>query len=180
MDLNFANCLAFTLKEEGGYGDDPRDPGGATDRGVTLATLTRWRQDHGEPTPPLSDLQNISAAEVKAIYGSMFWNTVNGAQLPLGVDHMVFDHGVTSGPGTSARLLQSIIHLPADQIDGYIGPITLEAVSLLTQGSVINAVYGVQKTFYRQCSAFATFGDGWLARLDRRAALALTMAGVTP
>jgi hypothetical protein len=42
MDDNFDTCLAFTLKEEGGYSDNPADPGGATNMGITLATYRQW------------------------------------------------------------------------------------------------------------------------------------------
>ena len=42
MDDNFDACLAFTLKEEGGYSDNPADPGGATNMGITLATYRQW------------------------------------------------------------------------------------------------------------------------------------------
>ena len=40
---NFALALALVLESEGGYVDDPRDPGGATNLGITRATLARWR-----------------------------------------------------------------------------------------------------------------------------------------
>ncbi len=39
----FADCLAFVLEEEGGYSDMPGDPGGATNMGITRATLADWR-----------------------------------------------------------------------------------------------------------------------------------------
>ena len=42
MDDNFDTCLAFTLQEEGGYSDNPADPGGATNMGITLATYRQW------------------------------------------------------------------------------------------------------------------------------------------
>ncbi len=39
---NFAIALAFTLGQEGGWSDDPNDPGGATNQGITLATFRDW------------------------------------------------------------------------------------------------------------------------------------------
>jgi lysozyme family protein len=42
MADGFDACLAFTLREEGGYVDDPADPGGATNMGITLATYRQW------------------------------------------------------------------------------------------------------------------------------------------
>ena len=45
MPDRFDACLAFTLREEGGYVDDPADPGGATNMGITLATYRQWSDD---------------------------------------------------------------------------------------------------------------------------------------
>jgi hypothetical protein len=38
MEDRFESCLAFTLRQEGGYVDDPADPGGATNMGITLVS----------------------------------------------------------------------------------------------------------------------------------------------
>jgi lysozyme family protein len=43
MEDRFGSCLAFTLRQEGGHVDDPADPGGATNMGITLATYRIWR-----------------------------------------------------------------------------------------------------------------------------------------
>ena len=45
MADQFDPCLGFTLAQEGGYVDDPADPGGATNMGITLATLRHWDHD---------------------------------------------------------------------------------------------------------------------------------------
>lgn len=174
---NFDKCLAFTLVAEGGFSDNPKDPGGATEHGITLNTLADWREQHSEPSPPLADLQNISADEVRAIYGAEYWNRINGDQLPAGVDLMVFDFGVTSAPARSARLLQIVLRAPVIA-DSWIGPQTIMAVNTLCVAGapeLIEYLYTAQCNFYKSLSAFATFGAGWMNRLDKRKALALTM-----
>ena len=57
MDDRFDECLAFTLRAEGGYVDDPADPGGATNMGVTLATLREWSDD---PSLGANQVQDMS------------------------------------------------------------------------------------------------------------------------
>ncbi|MCH3765079.1 glycosyl hydrolase 108 family protein, partial [Campylobacter coli] len=65
---NFKNCLAVTLKQEGGWSDNAKDPGGATMKGVTLATYRRRR-----PNATKQDLRNITQAELEEIYLSDYW-----------------------------------------------------------------------------------------------------------
>lgn len=61
---NFGACLALVLLNEGGWSNDPRDSGRATNRGITLATLAAWRKR------PVSkaEVRALSAAEASAIY----------------------------------------------------------------------------------------------------------------
>ena len=56
---DFQTCLAFTLSQEGGFVDDPYDPGGATNMGITLATYQEWF-----PNGTVADLRAIDAATV--------------------------------------------------------------------------------------------------------------------
>jgi lysozyme family protein len=63
--------LAFTSRQEGGYVDDPADPGGATNMGITLATYREWSDD-----PHVGDVQvrDMALKTARAIYRSLFWN----------------------------------------------------------------------------------------------------------
>ena len=63
-DQNLDVCLAFVFAEEGGYTDDPMDPGGATNLGITLDELSRWR--HTAVTK--DDVRNLQKPEATAIY----------------------------------------------------------------------------------------------------------------
>ena len=72
-----ANCeklIPFIQKWEGGFANDPTDRGGATMRGITLATFRAYRKAKGGATPSVADLKNISDAEWKAVYKTMFWD----------------------------------------------------------------------------------------------------------
>ena len=108
MADRFDICLAFTLREEGGYVDDPSDPGGATNMGITLAAYREWSGD-----PHLGDLQveDMTLKTASAIYRSLYWNPLRADALPPGVDFSVFDMGVNAGIWRSARLLQRAVSL---------------------------------------------------------------------
>jgi hypothetical protein len=103
VDNRFDECLAFTLRAEGGYVDDPADPGGATNMGVTLATLREWSDD---PSLGANQVQDMSLRTARAIYRALYWNPLRADDLPVGVDLSVFDFGVNAGIWHSARLLQ--------------------------------------------------------------------------
>jgi len=166
---NFAASLAFTLQSEGGWSDNPADPGGATMKGITFATF----QSH-YPGSTLDDLRNITDEQVSDIYRSGYWNAVKGDDLPSGVDLSVFDMGVNAGPGRSVRQLQSAVGVLADSV---IGPISMAAVAAADPIALIGNLWRRQTSYYEGLSTFPTFGHGWLARAEQRRAVALQLAG---
>jgi lysozyme family protein len=169
---DFAPVIAFTLQAEGGFVDDPQDPGGATNMGITLATLAEWRGT----ACTAADVRALTQAEATAIYAARYWNAVCGSDLPAGLDLMVFDFGVNAGVSASARLLQRVAGV---EQDGDIGPDTIKASAcgLAVLRSRIASLGALQAEYYRGLAGFAVFGAGWLARTTRRqaAALALTI-----
>jgi lysozyme family protein len=167
---NFNSCLDFVLSAEGGYVDDPLDPGGATNLGVTLRVLSEWR--HTAVTK--FDVQNLARDEAGAIYRARYWNVVHGDDLPAGVDLMVFDAGVNVGPGRSARMLQAVVGAAED---GAIGPETLTSVGGHHDLSdLISKLANAREAFYQSLPTFSHFGAGWTARVNRLKQLALRMA----
>jgi hypothetical protein len=126
MADTFDTCLAFALREEGGYVDNPADPGGATNMGITLATYREWSDN---PDLGAAQVQDMTRRTAEAIYRSSYWNPLCADALPQGVDLSVFDRGVNAGIWRSARLLQRAIGFTGDEVDGCIGPKTLGAAA---------------------------------------------------
>ena len=69
----FDTCLAFTLRAEGGYVDNPADPGGATNMGITLATYREWSDN---PDLGAAQVQDMSVRIARAIYRSSLLESV--------------------------------------------------------------------------------------------------------
>jgi lysozyme family protein len=113
MEDRFPQCLAFTLRAEGGYVDNPDDPGGATNMGITLATYRTWSDDPEAGAPQIEDLTTRVAS---AIYRSLYWNPLRADALAPGVDLSVFDFGVNAGIWRSARLLQRCLDFTGDEL----------------------------------------------------------------
>ena len=166
----FRRCVDEVLRHEGGYVDHLRDPGGCTNFGITRATLERWR---GRPTNCV-EVRAMSALEARQIYRARYWNGIRGDDLPAGVDLMVFDAAVNSGPANSARWLQRAI---GAEMDGAIGPVTLAGVSRSYAPALIEILYNTRMAFLRGRDTWPDFGRGWTNRVNAVRATALAMAG---
>lgn len=149
---NFAACLNFTLESEGGFADNPHDPGAATNKGVTQATYTAYRTRCNQP---YRNVRFIAPFEVNAIYLDQYWTPIGGDALPKGVDLIAFDCAVNSGVSRARGWLNQTASLyPLQRI---------EQIDRLRRG------------FWRHLSIFRYFGRGWFAREDRCLALARQM-----
>ncbi|MCA8881184.1 MAG: hypothetical protein KDA73_14785 [Rhodobacteraceae bacterium] len=173
----FRRCVDLVLGFEGGFSDHPADPGGATNMGITMATLTAWRKKMAEPGVAVSvtvdDVRNLDRDEAIDIYRANYWNALNCDNLPAGVDLVVFDFGVNAGPVRSAKMLQKVVHV--DQ-DGQVGKITTGAADSIDPAHIINAFDSERMDFYRSLSTFETFGKGWTRRTQEIGSAALEMA----
>ena len=164
-DANFDTCLAFVLAAEGGYVDDPRDPGGATNLGITLRVLSEWR--HTAVTK--QEVRDLTPAEAGAIYRARYWNTTRCGELPSGVDLMEFDSAVNLGPGRAAKMLQAAV---GTEQDGSVGPKTVAAALAGNPTGIVAAIAKSRGDFYHSLPTFDHFGAGWMSRLSRAKALA--------
>lgn len=167
----FDRALAAVLVHEGGYVNHPKDPGGATNQGVTQAVYDDWRVRKGLPK---RSVREIDSAEVSAIYRRDYWNRVKADDLPPGVDYAVFDLAVNSGVNRAARFLQAVVGVSQD---GTIGPATIAAVKSMSAREVITDLLDKRLAFLRRLNTWPTFGEGWAARCAGVRKLAMEMAG---
>jgi lysozyme family protein len=160
MNRNFQRALSLVLKSEGGWSDNPADPGGATMRGVTLATFRRYI----DPKGTKDDLRQITDAQLGKVYRKQYWNAVAGNDLSDGVDYAVMDFAVNSGPGRAAKYLQTACGVGIVQ-DGNIGPATLAAVCAKPAGVLIDTLCDARLAFLERLPTWDEFGHGWSARV---------------
>jgi hypothetical protein len=166
---NFDRCVTVTLAQEGGFSQSPADPGGATNLGITHATLEGWR---GRPTS-VEDVRELTRQEAVEIYRSNYWLPARCADLPSGIDLMVFDCGVNSGPRIAVKMLQKSIGVIDD---GSVGPKTLAALqNAEDRKSIINQLSEARLAFCRSLPNFDAFGAGWTNRIGQVTAAALAM-----
>ncbi len=172
---DFQRCLAHVLEMEGGYSNDPYDPGGPTNFGITLKVYAKWHgvrlsaDNHGRLQ---ARLKNIPASEVAAIYRKNYWQRANCEDFSPGIALMHFDCAVNQGVSRAIRFLQQTV---GTDVDGEIGPLTRAAVVSMPDHRVLEVYARVRRTHYRSLHHFWRFGRGWLRRVTQTLARAKTM-----
>jgi lysozyme family protein len=149
---NFDRAVDVVLFEEGGYVDDPDDPGGETIYGIT-------RRDH----PALWANGRPSIDQAKSVYREQYWNQVKGDDLPWPLCLFVFDSAVNQGVSAAIRMMQRALDTAQD---GILGPATLRLAKASREW------HAARFMAYRAMRYFGTrnfdkFGEDWLIRLAR-------------
>jgi uncharacterized protein (TIGR02594 family) len=179
-DALFERALTHVLGMEGGYAEDPYDPGGPTNFGITLGEHVR---DKGVTLTAANlaelkaELRAIPRAAVRRIYRQNYWQAAVCPALPPALAVFHFDAAVNQGVFGSARFLQQAV---GADVDGEIGPLTLSAVASSTVPEVLARYAEVRRQHYRSLSTFWRFGRGWLARVDSALQLANSVLRDTP
>lgn len=172
MQGNLAACLDVTLKHEGGYSNDRRDPGNWTGGKVGVGALKGTKYGIAAASYPRLDIKNMTVADARNIYAVKYWEPVRGDLMPLGVDLSVFDYGVNSGPSRSVKALQRVLGVVSD---GKIGGGTVDAVTKADGKAVIQKHCASRMSFLRGLATWKTFKGGWSRRVAEIEAKAVVM-----
>lgn len=136
---NWTRAIAFVRRWEGGWADNPADPGGATNKGITIGTFKAWRAARGQQTPTKEDLRNISDEEVNRIFYEWYWLASGADRLSWPLCLCQMDTAVNAGVG--------------------------KAQEMLTKSNGIFLAYmGHLITWYTEIKNFETFGRAWIRR----------------
>lgn len=158
MKSNFESALQAVLHHEGGFVNHPDDPGGMTNLGVTKKVWEEWV---GHPVDEKT-MRALTPETVGPMYKAKYWDKIKGDDLPEGVDYVVFDAAVNSGPGRAAKWLQGCVGV---EPDGGIGPKTLAAVAAADPATLVEDYAKRRLSFLSDLSAWGTFGKGWSRRV---------------
>jgi lysozyme family protein len=167
-DRNFEKCLRFVLNFEGGFVNNPDDPGGVTQLGITQATLSSFL---GRPAS-IAEVKELTPEKVAPIYRQKYWNPIMGEDLPEGMDLAVFDYGVHSGPRRSILAFQRVLKVVAD---GQVGPRTLAAARKVDPKDAVNALCDQRLQFLQTLKVFKKFSRGLTNRVKECRHAALSM-----
>ena len=148
----FDNAFTELMGNEGGYSNNPADPGGETMWGITkrVAVANGY-------TGAMQDLPQDTA---KAIAKSEYWDRYSCDSFDPRIGFQVFDAAYNGGP--AARWLQEAAEV---QPDGVIGPVTIAAVNAADPLRIIMRFNSYRLTYLASLDTFPTFGRGWANRI---------------
>jgi lysozyme family protein len=154
QDQSFCIVIPLLLDLEGGYVNDPNDPGGATNFGISQRSY------------PSVQIANITPEDAAQIYFTDYWLAGNCDAIPFPLCAYHFDACVNQGLSEASKLLQQTVGVAQD---GVIGPLTLQAVAALPRAQYYLYLEN-RLAHYKTLSGWATFGNGWTNRLLHLAA----------
>lgn len=174
---DYPSSLKELLGHEGGYTNDPQDPGGPTNWGITIYDARMY----WKPDATAADVKAMPLGIAQTIYKAKYWNAVRGDELPAGVDYCVFDYGVNSGVHRAIPTLQRLVGLVGKDVDGQMGPVTMAAVAtkcatLAGRDALIQDYQAERLRFLQSLKTWPHFGGGWGTRVKEVRALALKMS----
>jgi lysozyme family protein len=161
--MTFDTAFAFVIGAEGGYVDDPRDPGGKTKYGISQRAY------------PLLNIAALTLEDAKAIYLRDYWEPAGCDQLPAGIATALFDSAVNQGIKPAIKFLQRALRVDDD---GIIGPATIAAAEKAGPDSLITNFCVERALHYASLSTFDVYGRGWMRRLFHVARV--TVPGAAP
>lgn len=148
--MDFEIAIDTILDSEGGYVNDPVDPGGETKYGISKKQY------------PSLDIMMLTEEKAKKIYKQDYWDKCTCDRLPEKIRLVVFDGAVNHGVPNMAKMLQRLIGVTAD---GLIGPMTQAASHSKNQDELLISLLAERSLFYHRIPTFSRYGKGWMKRL---------------
>lgn len=156
----FSEQLPHLLKAEGGFVNHPRDPGGATNLGVTKNVYEAYI---GRKVT-IDTIKSLKVSDVESLYRTLYWDRLKCDRLPKALAVVIFDFGVNAGTSRAIKTLQKVLGIAED---GIIGEITIKKVlNMKDVKKLVDAYSDRRILFYKQLKTFPTFGKGWLSRVE--------------
>ena len=151
--MDFETAVNYIFKFEGGYSNDPKDPGGITNFGISLRAYPELGAD---------GIKSLTKEQAKEIYKRDYWDVCECDNLPEHLRLMTFDCAVNQGPSYAIRTLQRSI---GANPDGIVGPMTVMA-SVQTSKEVALYRFAFNRfSRYESNPNWDRFGVGWTSRL---------------
>lgn len=148
----FDQAFEIVVGHEGGFSDDPNDPGGRTKYGISQRSY------------PDVNIAALTLDGAKALYRRDYWDKCGCDALDPGLALVVFDAGVNNGVGQAIRWLQGAVGVAAD---GVIGPVTRSAIHNANDEETLVALHAARIYMMAGLSTWKNFGRGWSRRLAR-------------
>lgn len=150
--MDFEQAFERVLGHEGGYVNDPRDPGGETSFGISRRAY------------PGEDIAGMTVERARELYRRDYWGPAGCGQVPDALRFELFDMAVNAGVRAAVKALQTAAG--ADP-DGVLGPQTLRRVAMMDPAAALRRLQGARLDAYTRAKAWPAFGAGWVRRVAR-------------
>lgn len=148
--MTFDTAFHRLIGAEGGYSNDPNDPGGETNWGISKRSY------------PHINIRDLTREQAKEIYRTDFWLRINADALPDGVAFQLFDFAVNSGIETAVRYFQRALGV-AD--DGHWGPVSQQATNSASETDMIMMLNAERLDFMTRLKNWPNASRGWARRI---------------
>lgn len=151
--IDLEHLLDEIIRREGGYVNDPDDPGGPTKYGVTVGTMRRLRMDlDGDGDVDANDVKLLTVERAKAVFKYNYFEKPRIDELPLSLQATVMDMYINSG-GNGIKILQRMLNTLMGQnlaVDGALGRNTLRVAGYAAEqhGELLTDAYGIERRNY--------------------------------
>lgn len=163
-DVFVTTAMPWLLEVEGRYSLDSQDSGNWTGGAIGVGELRGTKYGISSAAFPHLDIGSLTVEQAREIYRRSYWDAVRGDNLPPILALAAFDGAVQHGARTSARHLQSALHVAGD---GVIGPKTLDAAHHSSPIAVLPRMLRQRAEIYRKHPKADRYFDGWMDRLFR-------------
>ena len=151
---------SFILSWEGGFVNDLRDPGGATNKGVTLAT---FRSVFGKDKT-VKDLKKITDSQWMIIFKTKFWDRYKADSIKdEWIAYLLVDWLWASGSKNAINIVQKFLGL---KVDGIVGNVTINKINSFNGKELFIKLWHLRENFIKTRAQYPIYGKGWLRRLN--------------
>lgn len=164
---NSSKLIPFILQWEGGFVNDPDDLGGATNKGITIGAFTEYKKRKGQKAPTVDDLKNISDAEWRDVFKSLYWDRWKADEIKnQSVANILVDWVWASGSHGIKRP-QRLLGVKAD---GIVGKQTIAALNDMDAATLFKMIKDDRAKFIDEiCKARPKnekYRKGWMNRIN--------------
>lgn len=148
--MNFDQAFERLIGHEGGYVNNPADPGGETKFGISRRAF------------PRENIKAMTLERAKVLYLHDYWGPAGCDAVPDAIKFDLFDMAVNSGPVAAIKNLQRAVGVT---VDGMLGPLTLQAINGMPAPRVLARFNGHRLDLMADLKGWPAFGRGWAKRI---------------
>ena len=168
----FAERIKYILAHEGGYVNNPNDPGKETNKGITIAVWQKNAQSLLNIEPTSANLKVITDAQAAVLYKALYWDKIQAEDIVDGdIRYLLFDFFVNAG-GNAVKVIQKTLNQLGNNLsnDGVIGDSTINAINNTNSVQLYNNFKANRQQYYNnlaiRSTKMATFLNGWTNRVN--------------